>query len=137
MNMKSLCLLLLVTFSLASPSVAQELAQVPALHTSAVGYGASQSDIHKSFAAVVARGEAGRDELERCLTSGTPAAKLYGAIGLYKLDPKDGRAALRRLLNDKSEVLFLQGCLGNRLTVKALATDLLSQKPKYVSFGAF
>ena len=99
-------IILALVFATILPVSAQEFSDVPALHTFAVGYAGAESKVYQSFRAVLDKGEAARPIFRRCLKTGSPAAKLYSAIGLYKLDfeifsfqprASPGHAGLHRL----------------------------------------
>lgn len=128
-------LLIALLFLMTLPTGAEpKFEDVPALHTSAVGYAGTESEVYKSFRAVLNKGEKARPIFQRCLKSGTPAAKLYSAIGLYKLDPEEGKAALKSLADSEEKVPYMRGCIVSTQTVGELATNMLSGKLSLVSF---
>lgn len=124
-------------FATILPVSAQEFADVPALHTFAVGYAGTESKVYKSFRAVLDKGEEAKPIFRQCLKTGSPAAKLYSAIGLYKLDPQEGTTALKSLASSDEKVPVMQGCIVSTYTVGEVASDLLSPNPQLLSFRAF
>ena len=111
---------------LAGAVSAQDLLTSPEFHSRATGFAAQESAIYKVFAQAVAQGEQSRTLFQKCLKQGTPAAKLYGAIGLYHLDPKHGREALESLQSDQARVALFDGCLKVEQKVGTIAAGLLS-----------
>ena len=130
-------IIIALLFATILPVSAQEFADVPALHTFAVGYGGTESKVYKSFRAVLDKGEKAKPIFRQCLKTGSPAAKLYSAIGLYKLDPKEGTTALKSLASSDEQVPVMQGCIVSTYTVGEVASDLLSPDPQLLSFRAF
>ena len=113
---------------LLGTSSAQELLHSSELHGPAVGYAGQKSDTYKVFATALKQGQRSKPLFQKCLKGGTPAAKLYGALGLYSLDPREGREALAQLRGDSNEVSMLKGCILERSTVGELAEKLLSKE---------
>ena len=116
---------------------AEELLTTTELHVRSTGYGGAESATYKVFAATLAKGESSRAVFEECLKDGPAAAKLYGAIGLYHLDPEAGRQALLNLRTDQSKVKLLQGCIMSEQRVGDLAAQLLSEDNNTLSFRSF
>jgi hypothetical protein len=85
------------------------LAEVNRVDSSAIGYAGSASPNYEAFKAELARGEAARPLFEKLIKEGTPAAKIYSAMGLYGLDQRQGRQALVALQNDKSKLELMTG----------------------------
>lgn len=137
MKKVTLILLALATLLILPAEAEPRLLEVSELHTLAVGYAGEESDIHKSFRTVLELGDEAKPIFRRALKTGTPAAKLYGAIGLYRLDPKEGREALQVLSRSKEKVSVMQGCLVFEETVGEVAEQLLSAKPDSYSLSSF
>ena len=127
----------LCIFLLTGSLSAQELLSSPEFHARATGFAGQQSDTYKVFADALAKGTQSRLLFRKCLQEGTPAAKLYGAIGLYQLDPEAGRRALLNLRANKSQVVFFHGCIKCHEQVGALASELLSKDGKTLSLRSF
>lgn len=72
------------------------------------------------------------DDLNRLLTSASPAGKLYAA-SLLSLKNSD-RSSLDKILQDKSKVTFISGCKGFETTVGEVAKQL-KEKGNFVSFS--
>lgn len=121
-----LVLFLLATGVQAAPSL--ELAQVTRFDGSHVGYAGSASPNYEAFRAVFNQGQQARAIFEKTLQDGTPAAKVYSAIGLYHIDPEAGIKALSALQGDSSDLESLNGCLALRTTVSELATEFLADR---------
>lgn len=116
----------LVAACLALPSLAVELETVSRLDSKATGFAGTESANYKAFSEVLHEGEAAEPKLQKILKEGPSAAKLYAAMGLYKIDPKAGRSALEMLALDKSPVEVMSGCLVWTATVSEVAKELLS-----------
>ena len=84
-----------------------------------------QSQNYQAFRAEVERGEAAAPLFEELLKTGTPAAKLYSALGLYHLDRERGVKALQSLSGDTTKVSEMNGCMVDETTVGATAKMLL------------
>ena len=78
-----------------------------------------------AFDVVAAAGEDVRDRLQQLLSSATPAGRIYAATALDRVAPDAGRAAWRRLADDRSEVSTASGCLIDRRTVADYAAEQL------------
>ena len=124
----SLIISFLVVLTLAAQ--AEELAQVRSFHSAATGRGQGMSPTYRIFEEQRLRGVEARPVFLRCLQRGTPAARLYGAWGLYELNKEEGLAALRTLLEDEESVPFMKGCLLGDSTVGAEAQSLLKSFSK-------
>ncbi|MFF0719139.1 MULTISPECIES: hypothetical protein [unclassified Micromonospora] len=66
-----------------------------------------------------------RGQLDRLLTTGSPAARVYAATLLEQLDPAAGRTAWNRLRSDPAEVDTAVGCVLDRTTVGEYAARRL------------
>ena len=129
---------LMILALLGLPAMAHtEFATVPALHASHVGYAGTESEIHKSFRAVLEKGDAAKPISQECLKSGTPAAKLYSAIGLYRLDVEEGKKALMSLVENQEPVPVMQGCIVSNETVGGVARDFLSGNNRGYTMASF
>lgn len=117
-------------FVLTLAAQAEELSQVRSFHSATTGRGAGTSPIFMKFEEQRLRGVEARPVFLRCLQKGTPAARLYGAWGLYELNKEEGLAALRTLLEDEESVPFMKGCLLGDSTVGAEAESLLENFTK-------
>lgn len=133
---KSIILFLILLISSLS-ALAEGLAQVEQFHPRATGYAGSESATYLIFKAQVQRGEEARETFQQCLKKGTPAGRLYGAVGLWKLDPEEGQRALTALASDQAPVDLMSGCLMMRSTVGEIARDLLSEQPQNLSLQSF
>jgi hypothetical protein len=67
-----------------------------------------------------------RDLLDRLLTTGTPAGRVYAAILLERLDPAAGRAAWAALRGDCAELNTITGCIMGSTTVGEYAAERLA-----------
>ena len=123
---------------LGLPALAEmEFSTVPALHASAVGYAGTESEIHKSFRALLEKGDGAKPIFQECLKSGTPAAKLYSAIGLHRLNAEEGKKALLSLMESQEPVTVMQGCILSNETVGGVARDFLSGNHRGYSMASF
>lgn len=102
-----------------------KLAEVARFDASAIGYAAAASPNYQAFRVELNRGEAARPLFEELLERGTPAAKLYSALGLYHLDRARGSLALEKLKGDKAPVSGMSGCMMEEATVGQMAAELL------------
>lgn len=68
-----------------------------------------------------------RGQLDRLLTTGSPAGRVYAAALLDRLDPPAGRAAWERLRDDPAEVGTFTGCVMGRTTLREYAEDRLGR----------
>jgi hypothetical protein len=133
----TLTLILLLGLFFMTAASAQELVNSPALHVRATGYAGSKSATYLVFEKALQQGAESRPLYLKCLAEGTPAAKLYGALGLYALNRADGQEALRWLSKDDSKVPFMSGCLLSEEQVSRLAEELLSDEPNTLSVRSF
>ncbi|TCB93473.1 hypothetical protein E0H26_22170 [Micromonospora zingiberis] len=67
-----------------------------------------------------------RGQLERLLSARSPAARVYAATLLERLDPVAGRAAWAGLRADSAEVNTATGCVLGSTTVGEYAADRLA-----------
>ncbi|GIJ22251.1 hypothetical protein [Micromonospora lutea] len=67
-----------------------------------------------------------RDLLDRLLTTGGPAGRVYAATLLERLDPAAGRAAWTTLRADPAELNTFTGCVMGRTTVGEYAAERLA-----------
>ena len=130
-------LLIAVILLVACPTYAEELKTVGELHTSAVYYEAVESPVFKAFKAEVQKGVKALPTFQACLQDGSPAAKVYGALGIWSVDEKKGRAAMTNLLGDMDKLSLLNGCLKRLTTVDAVAKDLLDNSDDTLSRISF
>lgn len=119
-----LALLALMSLSAHAESTLK-LSEVVRFDGRAVGYAATESQNYQAFRAEVERGEAAAPLFEELLKTGTPAAKLYSALGLYHLDRERGVKALQSLSGDTTKVSEMNGCMVDETTVGATAKMLL------------
>ena len=124
--MRHLALILMILLgSVAWAATDLPLAEVSRFDGSAIGYAGSPSPSYAAFAAELEKGAAARPLFEQTLKEGTPAARLYAALGLYSLDKERGTAALQSLCSDSSPLQTMHGCLMSDTTVGAMAAELL------------
>lgn len=124
--MRHLIVILLATLGLAAQAEPTlKLAEVTRFDSSVIGYAASASPNYEAFRQALRQGEAAAPLFAELLKTGTPAAKLYSAIGLYHLDQKRGVQALQSLSDSSEPVSSLMGCLMNQSTVGETAKELL------------
>ncbi|MBX7269877.1 hypothetical protein KIF24_30215 [Micromonospora sp. Llam7] len=67
-----------------------------------------------------------RDLLDRLLTTGAPAGRVYAATLLERLDPAAGRAAWTALRGDPAELDTATGCVMGSTTVGEYAAERLA-----------
>lgn len=136
MSLVMRCVVLLVAM-LVGPVLAEQrgLARVSGFDTVATGFAGTKSDNYKTFEAELARGAKAAPVFEKALKEGTPAARLYAAVGLFKLDEGRGKAALESLRSDGARVWSTEGCDREETTVGAMATRLLKNAPQ--AMGAY
>ncbi|MFV2102531.1 hypothetical protein [Micromonospora sp. LOL_024] len=67
-----------------------------------------------------------RDLLDRLLTTGTPAGRVYAASLLERLDPVRGRAAWTVLRGDTTQLSTATGCVMGSTTVGEYATERIA-----------
>ncbi|MTK02551.1 hypothetical protein [Micromonospora sp. CP22] len=67
-----------------------------------------------------------RDLLDRLLTTGGPAGRVYAATLLELLDPATGRAAWTSLRGDLAQVRTISGCVMGSTTVGEYAAERLA-----------
>ena len=135
--LKQSILLVLFIVTLTLTAVAQDFSQIPALHARATGIAGEESSNYKVFAKTLEQGARSKPLYLQALKSGTPAAKIYAALGLWTLDREQGKLALEQLVDDKEPLVLLSGCCSETITVGQVAKDLLSNKQTYVSFDSF
>ena len=119
---------------LATIATAENLMDCKVLESRFIGRGASTSPNFERFSAMVKNQDT--DGLKK-LAKGSPAARLYGALGLYQIDKKSGRKALKALVADQSEVTVMQGCVIQQSTISDVAEQLLDGNRKSFSLSAF
>lgn len=115
-------------------AVAQDFSQYDQLDTRFTGRGARESETYQAFSHLVQTQDLTR---LRALSKGSPAARLYGAIGLSKLRSREGRQALQRLSGDSDQVVVRQGCVLWRTSVGEVAKQLLSETKQDLSLSQF
>ncbi len=124
--MKRLLIFLLTAMTLTVHAETQlKLAEVERFDASAIGYAAAASPNYKAFRAELNRGKAAVPLFEELLERGTPAAKLYSALGLYHFDKTRGVRALEGLKGDSAPVSGMSGCMMEQATVGEMAAELL------------
>ncbi|GAB3853652.1 hypothetical protein GCM10029963_45270 [Micromonospora andamanensis] len=85
-----------------------------------------ETEAYQRVAAAVAdHSEEVRDLLDRLLTSGAPAGRVYAATLLERLDPAVGRAAWTTLRGDEAELNTMTGCVMGSTTVGEYAAERL------------
>ncbi|NLU77905.1 hypothetical protein HCA58_05745 [Micromonospora sp. HNM0581] len=85
-----------------------------------------ETEAYQRVAAVVTDDpEEVRDLLDRLLTGGTPAGRVYAATLLERLDPAVGRAAWVALRGDTARISTMTGCVMGSTTVGAYAAERL------------
>ena len=129
----SLCFFFILTLG----AQAQELLKVQAFHSIATGRGGIKTPTYLKFEEQLNRGRKARGVFRKCLKKGTPAAKLYGALGLYHLNKPEGEQALTSLLGNQDPLPILRGCIISETTVGALSKDFLDGTGKLVTFRMF
>jgi hypothetical protein len=92
-----------------------------------VGFAGTVLPETAAFEVLVAAGPPIRPELEKLLTSATPAGKIYAATALQRIDPDAGATAWRRLVDDSSDVTTGSGCLIDKRSVSQYANEQLSR----------
>lgn len=117
--------LLLSVWASAGPEL-PALALVDRFDDSHIGYAGSASPNYDAFRAEYGRGNAARPVFEKILEKGTPAARIYAAIGLYGLDKTRGMEVLQEMKADKAPVTAMSGCMQWETTVGELVTELLA-----------
>lgn len=126
--------LLLTLLWLAAPATAhsdETLAQVTRFDTRATGGAGDESSSYLAFRHEVSKGEKALPLYYQLLIEGSPPARLYAAIGLYSLDVKEGKRALRVLWDDPSQVTITDG-LGRQDTTVGLVAQRIFAEPEYV-----
>ena len=68
-----------------------------------------------------------RGQLERLLSAGSPAARVYAATLLDRLDPAAGRAAWTALRADPAQLNTATGCVLDSTTVGEYAANRLAE----------
>jgi hypothetical protein len=58
------------------------------------------------------------------MKAASPAGKVYGYLVLRHLAPAEAEAAVKPLENDQTEVLVMNGCIGNHSTIRALVARI-------------
>lgn len=105
-----------------------DFASLEALHSRATGFGLQRSETYQCFRDVLELEDEAVSIFREVLNSGTPAARLYSAIGLCKLEPHEGKEALQALTLSTSQVLYWHGCFETMGPVCELAQKLLSKE---------
>ena len=90
-----------------------------------VGFAGSTLPETAAFDVVVAEGPAARSRLDRLLTNASPAGKVYAATALSRFDADAGRAAWRRLADDRGDVTIASGCVIDRRPLAEYANEQL------------
>lgn len=116
----------LLVLLLAGAAVAAE-PDFPTFDSSAVA--GKTSWVYKGFEKMLQQGEASREQFWQMVREGKPAARLYGAVGLWHLNPIDGKAALEELVDDEDNVICRSGAFSYRKSVGWAARQLLDDKP--------
>jgi len=85
-----------------------------------VGFAGQPSKAETSLRDLLSHGNA-KLEINRILSSGTKAGRLYALLGLKKLNDPAFHEALPGFLSDASDVETMEGCIVKHTTVKAIA----------------
>lgn len=126
MHAKQILLTAFTLFALAIGSLAQsELATTTRFEAPAIGVAATKGAGYLAFQTELQRGAEAQPLFQDLLQHGTPAARLYAALGLYSLDRERGLQALQNLTSDASEVTSYNGCEAEVTTVGAVAKSFL------------
>lgn len=128
--MKQIFVIVMALLALSAAVAAQgtaALGEAKRFESRAVGEGGTTSETWLAFKRELEKGAEARPVFERWLRQGSPAARLYSAIGLYKLQPLRGTEALRELLRDTSAVITVDGCEVEETTVDQVAKRLLDR----------
>lgn len=123
-------LMMLMTMAWA----ALPLGQVQRFDNRAIGFAGGESPNYEAFRAELAKGAAARPQFERLIKEGSPAARIYSAIGLYSLDKAAGTKALQNLKADTAPLKTMNGCLMNDTTVGKTASELLANGGEEIQF---
>lgn len=126
--------LLLILLWLATQATAQNttaLAQVTQFDARSSAESGSESASYMAFRHEVSKREKALPLYYQLLIEGSPAARLYAAIGLYSVDVKEGKRALRVLWDDPSRVTISDG-LGRQDTTVGLVAQRIFAEPEYV-----
>ncbi|MDX2106753.1 MAG: hypothetical protein SFY67_10170 [Candidatus Melainabacteria bacterium] len=78
-----------------------------------------------AFQVLLKSGVAARSKIDQLLGSKSGGARLYGAILLQQIDSAKATKLLKSWLNDKTRVVFSQGCAKEETTVGDLSKRLL------------
>lgn len=128
-----LTFLLLGMLTLGAYAQTHPLAQVARFDNAHIGYAASQSPNYAAFTSVL-KTEQAETVFTEVLDNGTPAGRLYAAVGLYHLDEQKGRAALSQLSRDQSGLETMNGCMVFETTLGEVAAELLSDSAALQSY---
>jgi hypothetical protein len=93
------------------------------LDDSAVGYAGIRTPAYDAFSKLYKAGK-GTEESRRLMKAASPAGKVYGYLVLRHLAPAEAEAAVKPLENDQTEVLVMNGCIGNHSTIRALVARI-------------
>lgn len=94
-------------------------------HACLIKMGGERSATFAAFERLARRGRRAVPGLQELLMHGSPAGRLYGAIGLCYVDPAQGRIALEGLCQDDAPVVTMAGCRKTRHRVCEAAEMLL------------
>lgn len=93
--------------------------------SSSIGFAGTRPKEYDAFETLWNAGKAAEDYALKLVSEGSPAARVYGAILLLKLDEAAARREFRGLKEDKTAVMIWPGgCVGRRDTVSNLVRKI-------------
>lgn len=90
------------------------------------GRGGASED-YKLFVRALKDSSVPIESIRKSIDSATPSGKLYIAMILLARSPAEGKATLKSLSRDKTEIVVRTGCIANEYTVGSAAKELLTK----------
>jgi hypothetical protein len=100
------------------------LLKAGAVYDRSFGYAAVRTKEYEAFETLWTAGKAAEDYALKLVSDGIPAARVYGAILLLKLDKAAALREFQKLKEEKSELTIWSGCIGMQETVGSLVQKL-------------
>jgi hypothetical protein len=100
------------------------LLKAGAVYDRSYGFAAVRTKEYEAFETLWNAGNAAEDYALKLVSDGTPAARVYGAILLLKIDEAAARREFQKLKEEKSELMIWSGCVGRQETVGSLVRKL-------------
>ena len=94
------------------------------LDDAAIGYAGVRTKVYDAFSQLYKAGKASSDGAKHLIASATPAGKIYGYLILRRVSPADADVVVKRMMQDQTEVLVMNGCIISHSTVSEVVARI-------------